>query len=93
MNRAALLDAAERIFWTALQAFLGTLLASGIFDNLGLNWEDALKIAGVSALASAAKTLLAIAITHNSTPQLGVNTYDNNPDPTIDSPTGIGRNG
>ena len=95
MNRAAFLDAAERVFWTAVQAFLGVLLASGLFDQLGLNWEDALKVAGMAALAAVAKTLLAIAATHNSTPQLGVNTYDNNPDSevSVDSPGGIGRNG
>lgn len=86
MSRAALLDAAERIFWTALQAFLGTLAASGIFDNLGLDWKDAAKIAGVAALAAVVKTLLAIAATHNSTPQLGVNTYDNNPDSQVTGP-------
>lgn len=76
---SAFLDAAERVFWTAVQAFLGTLVASGIFDNLGLSWVDALKVAGMAALASVVKVVLAIAATHNSTPQLGVETYENNP--------------
>jgi hypothetical protein len=93
MNTAALLDAAERIVWSFLQAFLGALLASPFFDALGLGWQDALKIALFAGLAAVAKNLLAIALTHNSTPQLGVNTYDNNPDPSVDTPGGIGRNG
>lgn len=79
MSKAALLDAAERVFWTAVQAFLGTLVASGLFDNLGLSWQDALKVAGMAALASVVKSVLAIAATQNSTPQLGVDTYDNKP--------------
>lgn len=95
MNRAAFLDAAERVFWTFTQTFLGAMLASPFFDQLGLGWQDSLKIALFAGLAAVVKTLLAIAATHNSTPQLGVNTYDNNPDSevSVDSPGGIGRNG
>jgi Putative lactococcus lactis phage r1t holin len=77
MPTAALLDAAERVVWTFVQAFLAVLVASPVFDNLGLDWESALKIALFAGLASVAKSLLAIAISHNSTPQLGVTTYNN----------------
>ena len=80
MPGKALIDAAERIVWTFAQAFLAVLVASPVFDNLGLDWEAALKIAAFAGLAAVAKNLLAIAATHNSTPQLGVNTYENNPD-------------
>lgn len=95
MNRAAFLDAAERISWSFAQAFLGAMLASPFFNELGLGWQDSLKIALFAGLASVAKNLLAIAVTHNSTPQLGVNTYDSNPDSqvSVDSPGGIGRDG
>lgn len=93
MDRAALLDAAERIFWTWLQAFTGALLASPVFDSLGIGWQDALKIAAFAAGLSVVKQVFAIASTHNGTPQLGVNTYDSNPDPSVDSPGGIGRDG
>jgi len=79
MNRAALLDAAERIFWTFTQTFLGALIASPIFDQLGIGYEGALKIGLFAGLAAVAKTLLAIAISQNGTPQLGVDTYDSNP--------------
>ena len=94
-NRAALLDAAERIFWTAVTAFFGVLAASPIFDNLGIGWQDALKIAAFAAGLSIVKQVFAIASTHNGTPQLGVNTYDNNPESavSVDSPAGIGRDG
>lgn len=95
MDYAAILDAGERIFWSFVQAFLGAMLASPFFDALGLDWEDSLKIALFAGLAAVAKNLLAIALTHNSTPQLGVNTYDNRDsgDVSVDTPGGIGRNG
>lgn len=79
MNKAATLDAIERMFWTALEVFGGALLASPIFDSLGIGWEGALKIAIFATGASLVKSIVAIAITHNSTPQLGVDTYDNKP--------------
>lgn len=79
---ANVLDAAERIFWTVVQAFLASIAASGVFDSLGLGWQDSLKIALFAGLASLVKCLLAIAATHNDTPQLGVETYTNeNPTP------------
>lgn len=94
-SRAPILDAAERIFWSFMQAFIGALIASPVFAELGLGWQDSLKIALFAGGLAVAKNLLAIAMTHNSTPQLGVNTYDNNPDSTatVDSPGGIGRDG
>lgn len=70
-----ILDALERVFWTSVQAFCGALLASPVFDSLGLGWEDALKIAAAAAAVAALKVIVAIAATHNSTPQLGVTTY------------------
>lgn len=70
-------DAAERIVWTAIQAFLATLLASPVFDNLGLDWQDALKIAGFAALASLAKSILALNFGADNTAQLGADTYVN----------------
>lgn len=70
-----ILDALERIFWTAVQAFTGALLASPIFDQLGLGWQDALKIAAATTAVAVLKVVFAIAATHNSTPQLGVTTY------------------
>lgn len=73
---SATMDAIERIFWTAVQAFLGTLIASNVFDSLGLDWVNALEIAGMAALAAVAKSILAIAATKNGTPQLGVTTYN-----------------
>ena len=83
MSKAAILDSLERIFWTAVTAFFGVLAASPVFDNLGVGWEDALKLAGFAALASVVKQILAIAATHNGTPQLGVNTYESKPDAEV----------
>ncbi len=79
MNTSIFLDTAERVFWTAVQAFLATLVVSPVFDNLGLGWQDALKVALFAAAAALAKSLLAIAATHNGTPQLGVETYEPKP--------------
>lgn len=90
MTKAALFDASERIFWTAVTAFFGVLAASPVFDNLGIGWVDALKLAGFAALASVVKQVLAIAATQNGTPQLGVTTYENNPDTAVVGPTGSG---
>lgn len=81
MQKAIILDALERIFWTAVTSFFGALAASPVFDSLGVGWQDALKVAGFAALASVVKQILAIAATHNGTPQLGVDTYEPKPDP------------
>jgi hypothetical protein len=91
MSKAALFDAAERIFWTAVTAFFGVLAASPVFDNLGIGWQDALKLAGFAALASVIKQVLAIAATQNGTPQLGVTTYENSPDSAVVGPAGGGQ--
>ena len=77
MTRGFLIDSAERIVWTAVQTFIGVLLASGVFDNLGLDWEDALKVAGFAALASALKAILALKVGEDNTAQLGADTYVN----------------
>lgn len=68
-------DVAERIIWTAVQTFLGSMLASPFFDNLGLGWQDSLKIAGFAALGSLVKNILAINVGGES-PQLGTETYE-----------------
>jgi len=90
VSKAAILDAVERVFWTAVTAFFGVLAASPVFDNLGVGWEDALKLAGFAALASVIKQILAIAATQNGTPQLGVTTYENKPDSEVSGPGGGG---
>lgn len=82
MSKPVLIDALERIFWTAAQAFFGSLLASPVFANLGIGWQDSLKIAAFITLAAVAKSILAIALTKNGTPQLGVETYESNPEST-----------
>lgn len=64
------LDAAERIFWTFVQAFLAVLVVSPVFDNLGLGWEEALKVAAFAGLLSALKVVLAIAADKTSGGQL-----------------------
>lgn len=86
MSKAALFDALERIFWSSVQVFFGSLLASPIFNQLGLGWQDALKIAAVATALSIVKQIVAIAATQNSTPQLGVNTYESKPDAEVAVP-------
>lgn len=81
-NKAIWFDALERIFWTAVQTFLGTLLATNLFlsgTNLG-GWQDALVVSATAAGVAVIKVVLAIAATHNSTPQLGVDTYEPKPE-------------
>lgn len=53
-------DLLERVLWTAVQSFLGALVA----DNLGAGLDDGdlFKVAGIAALVSAAKCLLATQI-------------------------------
>ena len=77
MTRGFIIDAAERIVWTSLQTFAGTLLASGFFDGLGLSLLDCVKISGLAAGAAALKAFLALKVGSDSTAQLGANTYDN----------------
>lgn len=77
MTKGFIIDAAERITWTAVQAFVATLLASPVFDNLGLGWQDALKVAAFAALASVAKNVLALKVGNDNTGQLGADTYTN----------------
>lgn len=76
MTKAFLIDAVERIFWTFSQVFGATLLASPVFDNLGLGWQDALKVSAFAAAAAALKAVLALNV-GSATPQLGANTYTN----------------
>jgi len=77
MARGFIIDATERIAWTALQTFAAALLASPVFASLGLGWQDALKVAGFAAIAAALKALVALKVGSDSTAQLGANTYDN----------------
>ena len=81
MSRGFILDAAERIFWTAIQTFAGALLASGFFDGLGLSFLDAVKIAALAAGASVLKSIVALGVGNDNTAQLGGNTYVNNDNP------------
>ncbi len=84
MTRGFIIDAAERVAWTALQAFAATLLASGFFDGIGLSFLDSLKIAGLAAGASVLKSVLALGIGSSNTAQLGPTTYANADDGALD---------
>lgn len=77
MNRTAMMDALERIFWTAVQTFGGSLLASPVFGDLGLGWQDALKIASAATALAVLKVVVGIA--QDRTAQLGPRTYANEP--------------
>lgn len=74
-----LYDAIERIFWTFVQGFLATLLASSFIDNLN-GWKDALVIAALAGGVAAAKVVLAIAVNKSSGGQLGVTSVEVKPD-------------
>lgn len=78
MTRGFIIDAAERVAWTAIQAGAGSLLASGFFDGLGLSFTDSLKIAGLAAGAAVLKAVLALGVGSDNTAQLGADTYVNN---------------
>ncbi len=84
MTRGFIIDAAERVAWTALQAFAATLLASGFFDGLGLSLLDSLKIAALAAGAATLKSFLALGIGSSNTAQLGPTTYANADDGALD---------
>ena len=84
MTRGFIIDAAERVAWSAVQAFAATLLASGFFDGLGLSFTDALKIAGLTAGAAALKAFLALGVGGSNTAQLGPETYANADDGALD---------
>lgn len=77
MTKGFIIDAVERIVWTAIQAFLATLIASPVFDNLGLGWQEALKVAAFAALLSVAKNIIALNVGNDNTGQLGADTYVN----------------
>lgn len=55
-SRAFLLDAAERVFWTYVQAFLGLLLVSGVTD---LSAVQTAALAAIPAALSALKAIIA----------------------------------
>jgi hypothetical protein len=76
-------DIAERTFWTVAASFLGVLAASPVFDNLGLDWEDALKLALFTGAATLVKCLLAVATDRSSGGQLlpGPSSVEVKPDP------------
>jgi hypothetical protein len=69
VNTQQVRDIAERVIWTAIQTFAGSMLASGFFDSLGLSFTDSLKIAGLAAGASILKNVVAINIGSTSSPQ------------------------
>ena len=65
MNKRYVLDLLERVGWTALQAFLAQLIASGFFSVDNVTDLSILQKAGVAALAavlSLAKGLAARAV-------------------------------
>ena len=80
MTRNTVLDVAERVFWTAVVAFLGPLVASPIFDNLGLGWQDALKVSAAATVGTLAKALLAVGVNRTNGAQLGVDSVRVLPD-------------
>ena len=84
MTRGFVVDAAERIAWTAVQTFAGSLLASGFFDGLGLSFLDSVKIAALAAGASALKSFVALQVGSDNTAQLGADTYVNADDCALD---------
>ncbi len=69
-------DILERVVWTAIQAFSGSLLASPLFEGLGLDWKDALKVAAVAAGASILKNIVALNIGGNSPQAMPGGTYE-----------------
>lgn len=58
MFKDKLFDLLERSGWTFVQTFFATLLLSGVLDSDVLNLE-AWKVAGVAALLSAVKSVIA----------------------------------
>jgi hypothetical protein len=52
MNKRYVLDLLERVGWTALQAFLAQLIASGFFSVDNVTDLSILQKAGVAALAA-----------------------------------------
>lgn len=74
------LDAAERVFWTAVVAFGTPLLASPVFDNFGVGWEDALKISAFAAAGTLLKAVVALGINRTNGAQLGVDSVVLKPD-------------
>lgn len=61
-TKTFLLDAAERVFWTYVQALLGLLLVSGVTSL------DALQSAAVAAIPAALAALKAIVATRFGDP-------------------------
>lgn len=53
------------------------MLASPVFSNLGLGWQDSIKIALFAALGAAVKALVALKVGADNTAQLGADTYTN----------------
>jgi hypothetical protein len=80
-NKAFLLDAAERISWTALQGFAAAWIVNAA-ANLDLSFVDQLKVAGTAAILAACKAVVALKVGDSSTAQAlpGVeSTYTNEP--------------
>lgn len=66
----AFLDMLERTFWSFAATFGGTLLASPVFSNLGVGWQDALKLSVFVSGATALKVVVAYAANKESGGQL-----------------------
>ena len=62
----AIIDLLERVFWAFAAAFFGSLVASPVFSNLGLGWQDALKVALFTGGAQAIIVLSAYAKSQDS---------------------------
>lgn len=52
-----IVDAAERVGWTFVQAFAGTIVASNALSISGFDWKADLISAGSAALIALAKVL------------------------------------
>jgi hypothetical protein len=69
MDKNLAVDAVERIFWTFVQAFIATLLASSFVDEID-TWKDSLIVAALAGGVAALKVILAISIDRTSGGQL-----------------------
>jgi protein involved in polysaccharide export with SLBB domain len=80
-SKAFLIDAVERVAWTAIQAFAATWIVNAA-ANLELPFVDQLKVAGTAALLAACKAIVATKVGDSGTAQAlpGVeSTYVNQP--------------
>lgn len=60
----------ERIIGSAAASLLATLTASGVLDIVHVGWKQVLGIAGLAAVATLAKCLVAVTIGQPDSPSL-----------------------